>query len=307
LGRELHDRDTSDASREAVAALKRAIALDPSYGAAYAALAIADLRFLVNTVGESSKADRDRILANAETAVRLSPTLAEAYSARGYVRVCYAHHVADGLADLQAAVSLDPRGAITLRRYASILDLLGRQSEALVMAREALRTNPRDFYSNETTASVLDSLGDYAGARAALERSIQVSPDSVIAYYELATWDLRHGHPDRALAFFAGRSSERERLFGTAVAQFTMGHEVESRQALRTYESKFGNPASHDSALDLAEIHTWRGEKDQAITWLERINPSENPYLYFVDYEPWFASLRDQPRFRALVRKLRAT
>jgi TolB-like protein/DNA-binding winged helix-turn-helix (wHTH) protein len=307
LGRELHGRDTSEASRESIAAFKRAIALDPGYGAAYAALAMAEFRYLVNTKGETSKTDRDQIVSEAETSVRLAPTLAEAYSARGYVRVLYAHQVNEGLADLQTALSLDPRDATTLRRYASVLDSLGRESEALVMAREAVRSNPLDSYAYQMLVNVLDSLGDYTGEREALEHLIEVSPDSVMAPYLQAGWDLRNGHAERALAFYAGRPAERERLYGTAMAQFTLGHEAESRQALATYERKYGKPVSHDTAWDLALIHTWRGEKSEAIDWLERIDPSEDPNLYFIDHDSRYQSLRDQPRFTALVQKLRAS
>jgi hypothetical protein len=51
-------------------------------------------------------------------------------------------------------------------------------------------------------------------------------------------------------------------------------------------------------------VYVWRGEKDQALDWLERSYAQREPGLTWVKIDPRFRGLRDDARFRALLRKM---
>ena len=52
------------------------------------------------------------------------------------------------------------------------------------------------------------------------------------------------------------------------------------------------------------QVHAWRGEKDLAFQWLDRAYAQHDAGLVRLRYDRPFASLRTNPRFVALVRKV---
>lgn len=54
----------------------------------------------------------------------------------------------------------------------------------------------------------------------------------------------------------------------------------------------------------IALIYTGLGEKEQAFAWLEKAYEQRHPYLILIKVEPVFDSLRSDPRFAELMRKV---
>jgi len=46
------------------------------------------------------------------------------------------------------------------------------------------------------------------------------------------------------------------------------------------------------------------GDRSHTLDWLERAYEGRAPYLVYLRVDPRFDSLRDDPRFRALVRRI---
>jgi tetratricopeptide (TPR) repeat protein len=58
------------------------------------------------------------------------------------------------------------------------------------------------------------------------------------------------------------------------------------------------------TAIYLAGIHAALKEKDQAAQWLERAYQDHSDYLVYLRREPTLGSLRSDPRFQDLVRRI---
>jgi hypothetical protein len=54
----------------------------------------------------------------------------------------------------------------------------------------------------------------------------------------------------------------------------------------------------------IALIYTGLGDKAQALAWLEKAYDQRHPYLILIKVEPVFDSLRSDPRFAELIRKV---
>jgi hypothetical protein len=52
-------------------------------------------------------------------------------------------------------------------------------------------------------------------------------------------------------------------------------------------------------------IYTYLGEKNEALTWLERAYNEHSIYLIIFVFDPLFDHLRSEPRFQALLKKMR--
>jgi serine/threonine-protein kinase len=58
------------------------------------------------------------------------------------------------------------------------------------------------------------------------------------------------------------------------------------------------------SAYGIAEVHAYRGEKDQAFTWLERAYSQRDFSLTILKCDPLLNNSKSDARYNALLRKL---
>lgn len=93
---------------------------------------------------------------------------------------------------------------------------------------------------------------------------------------------------------------EAFRLRGVALAEYDLGHPVESRQALEALAARHGDEA----AYDVAAVHAWRGEPDEAFARLERAHAQRDAALSELRVDPVLRRLRGDPRHAALCRRL---
>ena len=53
-----------------------------------------------------------------------------------------------------------------------------------------------------------------------------------------------------------------------------------------------------------AIVYIGLGEKSAALYWLEKACEEHDGWMWTLNTDPWYAPLRNEPRFRALVRKI---
>ena len=94
---------------------------------------------------------------------------------------------------------------------------------------------------------------------------------------------------------------EWERLTGQALVYHALGRNHESDAAL----SKLIATHAQDSPYQIAEIYAYRGEVDQAFVWLKRSYLQRDPGLNQLKLDPMLKSLRGDPRYLDLLKKMR--
>jgi serine/threonine-protein kinase len=82
--------------------------------------------------------------------------------------------------------------------------------------------------------------------------------------------------------------------------QYSLHHPLESQQAL----DELINTQAAAGAYQIAEVYAWRGEKDQAFLWLDRAYAQRDGGLVELKTDWLLASLRPDPRYSALLRKM---
>ena len=85
-----------------------------------------------------------------------------------------------------------------------------------------------------------------------------------------------------------------------ARAEHTLGHAIESQRALDEAIAK----GAISNASDIAEVYAWRGEKDKAFKWLNKAYQRRDMSLAEIRILRSMDSLRGDPRYRALLRKM---
>ncbi|MGO9852282.1 MAG: TIR domain-containing protein [Steroidobacteraceae bacterium] len=302
LGRQYVSRHNADSFRRAVAAYRSAVALDPHYAAAYAGLAFAEA-FLADITGDT--AGLERASGAAERAIELAPEQAQGYAARGFLRAVFAWNWTGAEADLAKALRLDANDPPLLNNYASVLWGLGRLPQAIAIASKAVDLDPLSTRSRYYLASCLISSGDLDAARAVSRDALAIDPTNEFVLSAMGTIELlQHKYADALAVFQKIRGDETNqlgfRLTGIAMAEHSLGHANESKQALDDAIAK----TAQSMAYQIAEAYAWRGEADKAFEWLERAYRQRDGGLAGLKVDPLFSSLRSDPRYAAMLKKI---
>jgi TolB-like protein len=301
LGQNVIRRGRYDDYQRALAAFQRAVALDPDYGAGWAALALAQSSvadFAATNPAERSAAKLEA-LATAEKAIALAPELADGYAIRAHLRRNQLWDWSGALQDLERALALEPNKTDALQPYALMLFTLMRYDEAIGVIRTAIAADPLSWLSWMMLGAVLWRAGRIPEGREAFEHALEISPDSSFTRYEFGCLELEQGRTEQALAHFhkAGAAFSEA---GIAMAEYTLGHERDSQAALSELESKHAVGFSYQ----IAQARAWRGERDAGFECLERAYAQRDAGVTRMRGDSMLASLRDDPRYAALVRKL---
>ena len=296
LGRQFFERATRDDFHRAAEAYRKAVELDPRYAAAYAELAVVESYVADDTADE---AGQQHALVAADKAVELAPDEADVYVARGYLRA-RRWDWTGAQADLEKALNYYSADSTLQWRYAALLGALGRLPEAVAEARKATELDPLSAAAWFFLGGYLMQSGQFAAAHEAIRRCIEIQPESPIPWTALGTLQLVEGNATEALATFRRVSDEGNRLLGVALAEHTLGHARESQLALDQFVAKRGQAKPYA----VAQIHAWRGEKDQAFEWLDRAYRQHSTDLPALRNDSAFTALHRDPRFAAMLRRM---
>ena len=256
---------------------ERAIELDPSYSPAFAGLAMVHA-----TLYEWFGAQADD-LAAAERASRkaleLTSDLAEAHVARGCA-LALSRHYNEAFKEFEDAIRLNPNVFDAYYYFARASFAIGNIERSAELFGKAAQTRHEDFQSPMLQAQALRMLGRQEETRGAeregidrAERALKLNPSDVRAL-SLGAGTLFHsGQPERALEW--------------------------SRRALEL------NPHDMGSLVNAACLHAKLKHKEEAINLLERVFARGWGKRDWVEHDPDYDILRDDPRFQRMLEKLK--
>ena len=303
LGQNAMRIKSPDAFLKAVGHFQRAVELDPTYDRALSRLALAE-----SFSAEVPRADvrdpaavRGHASAMVEKALELNPESAEAYSTRGMLRYSNDWDWSGAQADFDKAFALDPDEPTVLLKYSSLLATLGKVPEAIAALRKESERDPLFPPPWDGLARMYVASGDYPAARAPIARALAVSPENPYPVRLRAVLSLLEGDAAKALEDYRSLSSERHRLGGIALCEFALGHEREAKAALAALEAKH----AQTSAYFIAVVHARRGALDDAFRWLDRSFEQREAALLSLQVDPLLAGLRGDPRYQALLARMR--
>jgi len=290
--------------RHAIASFQRAIALDSSYADAWVGLAQARQEqgyFGLVPPAEAFPAAREAAL----RALALDSTLGEAYSMLGQVELFFSWDLAAADRYYRHAMALSPGSATVHFYHSAVLIAMGRRDEAIASARRSIELDPVSPGISAPAARPYYNARDYAGAIAQSLRTLELDSNSTRALFWL-------GMSYEQLSRLPEAIHQLQRTVDQApipVYQAALGHayavageRAKAEQILRALLER--SRTSYVSPFDIATIYAGLGEQSQTLDWLERAYEGRVPYLVFINADPRFDPFRDDPRFRALVRRI---
>lgn len=287
----------------AVRYFEEAINLDPGYALAYAGLADSYISLVfLNALPVDSGLPAIRRAAN--EALALDDTLAAAHAALGYVEMLAFNWRAAEEAYARA-IKLNPNGAVTRSRYSFLLASLGKVEESLVEIEQALAIDPLSLVVRANAARVLYYVGRYERAAEQCREVLDIEPRYGAAHGLLSLIYERLGRHDEALAeirkAIGMMRDDPEALSILGYMCAVSGRRREARRVLdkmlKLSEQRYISP------YFLAFVYAALGEKARAFEWLESAY-EERSYIQLLGVSPLFDSLRSDPPFADMLRRL---
>jgi TolB-like protein/tetratricopeptide (TPR) repeat protein len=280
--------------------LQRAIQFDPTFAAAFARLAqTRTFQYEIKALPYEQALVEARHAA--KQALALDPTLAAAHLSMARVDYFEGNwRAAEG--EIQRARQLDPRDADAARWGAIILLTLGRASEAVSAIKQAVELDPLDAPNYAILADTSSAVGKFEEAELALRKAIELAPPAGFGAREAFPETLlAMGHPAAALALSEQLDDREVRDRNKALAYFALRRKAESDAALADLKGRF----AESDAYDIASVHAYRGEKDEAFRWLDRAYQRNSTELRSVQYDWLLTNLRSDPRYKEFLRKMK--
>jgi len=301
-GQELQNSGSAPGLRQAIEELEKALALDPDFAPAHAALAQAAATY-GNTRDDAfeTRTWSRRAIIEAERAVELDPNGVDGLVARGTIRTFLGWDWTAGSADFERAITLGPGAAGPRLGRSQLRADLGQLPEAIQDAKAALELDPLATDARQQLASYYNATGKYAQARQVLQKALEIAPKHSLALRELAFTELLDGHPAEALALFKAHPESWIREWGTTLIMYSLGDKTAAKAALEKFSASSGETAGYQ----VAQAYAWWGESDAAFDWLERARLGHDTGVRYVKYDPLLRSLRGDPRYAAFLARMK--
>ena len=311
----LHDSDlrTKSAVERSIAEFQSAIALDPQYAPAHAALARA--YSLAPVVGAMTSLDsmpkaRDAALRTVE----LDPDLASGHTTLGFVKAHYEFDWPGAEREYLRALALNPNDAYAHFFYSnSYLSPLGRHAEAIEEMHKAIALDPFSAPVQSFLGRTYIWARQFDRALAQFRKSAELFPGFAIDHERMAQ-----------LYAFLGRSADaisedtKARMFSGEDAKSALKKENALERALTAdgspgYWKKMleltqmtdNPPETYQSPFGAAILYAHLGQKTKALDSLENAYRQRSLAMTEIAIEPAFDSIRGEPRFQDLLRRVR--
>jgi serine/threonine-protein kinase len=288
--------------RVAIDCFQRALTRDPRFAWAHLGLARCYMVLAANYSDPNEVVPKWREAI--EGARRLDASLPELHGMQGSMLLFYDWQLPAAEKELQLAREATPDGAHGLSAYYQIA--LGRLEAAIAEQEKAHAIDPLEAVVISDLGQFCMWAGKYDRAIAASRRALELDPAFPFAHANLVLTHALRGSHDEALAAI-DRASEAARhnppvLAWIGCAQALLGRADEARSVI----VELRQMASRRYVLPylFAEIHAALGEKDEAFAWLEKGIAARDPWMIFLKVDPVLESLRTDPRFAGLVRRV---
>ncbi len=303
-GRFFWNKRAGDDLRKSIEYLKQAIAKDPGYALAYAALA--DSYGLLRFYGGASPAESVvPAEAAAKKALELDDSLAEAHASLGLIAT-EELDLNRGVKELERAIQLNPNYATAHHWLGLALATLRQPDRSIAELKRALELDPLSMIINADLSIIYLYAGRYAAAEAQARKTLEIDPRSFVAHYYLGaalqlTSRLKEAIPEFQKAVELNNDPYSIAMLAQAYAR--NGQTDEARKLLAHLNEMAKSAEVPEYALAL--VYTSLGEKERAIEALEHGFAGGNKsYLFLLPGDPFLDDLRDDPRFEVLVQNI---
>lgn len=305
LGRYHFAKFTRAGWTNAIHYFEQALQIDPAYTLAYCGLADT-----YGWAGGQTLPGREawaKEMEFARKALALDPNLAEAHLSMGTALYSVLGPYASEK-ELDRAVELNPNLALAYDQYGWTFSEMGRFDDAIAAEKKALELDPLNTFLNTDLAFFLYWARRYEEATTQIRKTLELDPNNAFAHSILGWCLIGKGNKAEAKAEFQKAASLDDLpwyISSLGYACAANGDRAKAEQILQDLEEL--SKQRYVSPANRAAVYLGLGEKEKALDWLEKAYEDRDPIFWWIDGDQLYDSLRNEPRFQALVQKIDRT
>ena len=301
-GRFAFNKFTEEGLRQSLELYAQALEENPDYARAWAGIADSWMNLADDWVAPETAYGAGKKAA--ARALELEPDLAEANTALGKVYAWYDWEFARGELALRRAVASNPNYTDAHWALGTLLPAVGRLDEAIREMRTAQKLDPLSPTFSQWIARFLLYQRRSADAIEESMRTLELDPAYARGHMTLGLARLMEGERDAGLESLR-RSAEVTwspsfRAF-QAYGLAAVGDGAAARRVLGELQSE---GESYVRAEFLAAAFGMLGDRDEAFRQLDRALAERSAGMIYLHLDPLYDSIREDPRFSALVEKI---
>ncbi len=297
---------TKDDILKGIDYFQQAIRLDPNFALAYAR--ISDAYMSMPAYPYMAPMDAyPQAKAAASRAVEIDPMLAEGHTFLGMTLAICDWNWAAAEREFKRGIELDPNNAATHFRYGQIyLADMGRVDEAIVKVKQALELEPLDLNMGANLAWLYLFARQNDKALEQAKKVYEMEPTFPVGRWMLGETYALSGMYDESIAI------NEQTLKADPTSQFALrnigfsyaksGRRREAEEIVQRFKDL--RKTQYVLSYRLASLYAALGDKDEAFAELDRAYNERDWQLQRIKVDPFWDSLRDDPRFKSILRRM---
>jgi TolB-like protein/DNA-binding winged helix-turn-helix (wHTH) protein len=306
-GRYEWNKRTEESLKKSVEYFQQAIEIDPAYAQAWSGLS--DAYFLLGWVGISPpKVASAKAKEAALKALELDETLAAAHVA---LAGATEHSWSAEEKEIQRAIALDPNYAIAHQRHGFLLMAMGRFEDAIAEMKRARELDPLSSHTLTSLGTALYYAGRYDEALEQYREVPEGTAELGERHRNAADIYERKGMQKEAVGEMLNQlRSTGQKELATIVEQKyrTWGYREAKGAFLRgeilELQKRMKSGRAYGKSTAIAADYALLGETEKAFEWLEKAFQEDDKDLAVLKEGPNFETLRPDPRFQDLLRRI---
>ncbi len=303
-GRFNFSKRTADGLTKALRNFEAAIEIDPLYALAYAGMA--EVYQLLPLSDElEPRAAFPKAKAAVLRALKIDDAIPEAHVSLGVILMDFDWNWRGAELSFQKAIELNPNYAAAHQVYGTLLLRLGRIGDAILELRKAQVLDPLSPAINTWMGEAFAHLGEHEAAIRIHKETIRFAPDYLYAYYFLVQSYVSTGQlaeaakaAEDAVVLSHDMSLTRS---ASIFLKAHMGDRESARNELQGLIEK--RKGKYVSAINIASGFAVLNETEDVFAWLDIALDERDSNLSWLNLDREFDYLREEERFRTVVKK----
>lgn len=287
--------------RRSLEHFERAVALDPNYALAWAGKDLIHR----DMVGHGAAGQHEHYQKSMEAlnkALAIDPNLSDAYSALCHNKNRYEYDFTGAEMACKRALELDPHSPVAHKVYANFLYTRGRFDESIAEIKTAMELQPVSYQNQQIYALALYFARRYPEAEDQFKRLVELNPNHSYIHGSLVKVLEQQGKYPEAFGYLIEMlaiQKEDEMAERFKVAYRTKGWRGVMNEQIIAAENQ-----EYQRFFHIACLYAKIGGRDKALENLEKAFLERNFQMPILKVEPQLDSLRADPRFVDLVKRV---
>jgi adenylate cyclase len=287
--------------RKSLTLFQQALDKDPNFSRAWTGIAKAWL-YLADAYVRPLEA-YPVVVSAASNALQLNELDPEAHCFLGVAKRVLEWDPERMLKETQRALEIDPNSSLGHVWLGDTLRDRGEFDRALSKYQKAVGLDPLSPIVSDALCYGYVNAGRLDDAIAQGKHTLELDPNYVYLDSNLANAYRERGLLDQAIVVYrAGEQSTHSPSAGLAITYARLGKIKEAEQKLSELLAQ--KDRQYISASNIALVYAALGKKDEAFAWLERAYSEHDAEVTIIAFYPGTQSLRRDPRFIDLVKRV---